>query len=520
MPQIEENSFGENQEKYRDFRTALSDGLLSEDEKKSLSERYFSECESIHQDTVNECNALKNELELYQEIKVMSQSQVEKLQILSGTEIIDGLVGPNTFWRYHLLVENNPYFSWLSPLEVSNIFQEVYTLVWDIFSQKNKQERIDIQKKVGTLLDGVFWPNTFRSIMKNFHLVQDDISLASSHKETQETQETKEPKALENTTLENPWNTNTEVTRSIQSVGDKALEVSEQWTQIEVSESEKIQIFREQVKNLNLEAMTIMLIQKDIWVKTDGVFWSQTAKLLVEKYPNIGSIKSYLSQKNIPLVSDQLLPGWVEKGKETFRELYGEFVSKLSERLWLPGWFIEAIIRQETKYGAWKLNSWSGSKGMMQLTQVAIKDMKVRPRLFQKHFQSLDMSSLLDTPIWKTETLWEHIPGPVSEVLTSLWEKDISSAQYWQNIDFLKTYIKSPKNQKSYDHETNMILGSVYLTAMHETQGKDIYKTARRYNGSTAMQANGKQERDNYANNVSKYYAEITQEQEKNTQNA
>jgi len=111
MPQVEQNpTFAEQQEKYTDLRDALSDGNLSDQEREELQERYYTDCEEVHRETASKCDDLRKEVEIYTEMSQMSQRDIEKLQILSGTNTLDGLRGPKTFGRYSLLTHNNPDF--------------------------------------------------------------------------------------------------------------------------------------------------------------------------------------------------------------------------------------------------------------------------------------------------------------------------------------------------------------------------------------------------------------------------
>ena len=76
-------NFEENRDKYKDFRDALSDSHLDQEEKAELTDKYYSECAEVHTETQDVCEELRKELDFYKEMTDMSRDEISRLQILS-----------------------------------------------------------------------------------------------------------------------------------------------------------------------------------------------------------------------------------------------------------------------------------------------------------------------------------------------------------------------------------------------------------------------------------------------------
>jgi len=255
---------------------------------------------------------------------------------------------------------------------------------------------------------------------------------------------------------------------------------------------------------------------EDIWI--DWVFWNESATRILEKYPEITDLESVFAIEGINTDVDGVLSQSkdIRVLQENFENLYGEYIETIWDDLWLPNWFIQAIIRKETTYWS-ALNSPTGSKWMMQLTKWPFKDMRwdhwekiwvdsAKVRRYQEVFRKIDIDKLLWVKVWEESTAVDKIPSHVVEHLRTIQSSE-NIAEIQTSITSLYKHIKG--NKYEYDHETNMIIGSVYLAYQYDRNDNDIWLTARKYNGDKKIAPNGKQTRTNYANTVQRYYNEL-----------
>lgn len=532
------NTFEQNREKYKDFRSALSDSNLDQNEKQELSEKYYWDCHEIHEQTQRDCSDLLKEVELYTNMKQMSREEIKKLQILSWIQNVDGLRGPTTFatyleiWNRGLGLEN------LSPWEVVSKYEEVFLTIESKFKAiSNRNERREIQRKVWAVTDGHFWPNTFKAIMKNPKNNEDIITLFFDSPVVENTDDIEE--SLEDKSEEQVWEdviqANAEIidqeTPEVQEVSWDTPEITtnphpdvfvEAQEEELLSSDEKRTLFKLQAKEYTRGL--IRELQSKLWnVWVDGSFWNQSANRVIEKFPNAQSLDEVFNLEWINTDIDGILSS--DGNPEVFRELYGEYIEKLWSDLGLPHGFIEAIIRKETTYGM-ALNSPTWSKGMMQLTQWPFRDMRWdytvwkwesarivrwgdsnKVLRYRAIFQKIDLNSLLGVEIWDKWLASTRIPDDIiSAMRTIQTSENISEIQ--EQINLLLNHIKWDKH--SYDHETNMIIGSVYLSYLYENRWWNIWKTARDYNWDIKLWSNGKQIRYNYADTVKRYYNNLS----------
>lgn len=59
----------------------MSDNHLSGEEKQNLEKKYYQECSDVHSETKDLCSTLQQEVELYKELKNLSQEEIQKLQM-------------------------------------------------------------------------------------------------------------------------------------------------------------------------------------------------------------------------------------------------------------------------------------------------------------------------------------------------------------------------------------------------------------------------------------------------------
>ena len=515
--------FQQNRLKYKDIREALSDSHLSEDESAELREKYYWECEEIHQETHDECDELTTEIELYREITQMSRTEIEKLQILSWVQNVDGLRWPTTFASYLEIWNRFQDFTDVSPKEVIEKYEEIFSSVWEIFNNFSEEsERQNIQQRVWAWADGSFGPNTFKAIMKNplSDTSINDLFYTVSVSDVQEDIETVDivqqeeiiwdQKGEPETIIENTEITSTEEVNQIASriPWDHHPELIEE--QELLSDEEKIEKFIDESRWIH--RMLVIFLQESVWTLADWDFWPNSARKVIEKYPEAQSLAGVMNIEWIPMTSDWLLPGWgwIES-RDAFREIYWEYTSVLEENLNIPSGFIEAISRQETKYWGWKLTSPTWCKWMMQLSSIAIVDMTMEHRWWSRYrelFQNLDLNRLLNVDIWEWKKISETIPSSIIESLRKVNSPDTSNGEFSREIIKLERFIKSDSSY--FNHAVNMILGSVYLAWTYHDDWRagghwDVRATADLYNAA-------EWERDAYSRNVERFLWEIQSE--------
>lgn len=488
-----------NQQKYRDFNEMLEDSHLSENEKSELHESYYQECEQIHTDTLASCDALKKELNYYKEFIKLSGEEILILQTLAwfqGTQR-DGLRWPNTFAAYLQLWDSYPLLLELSPKWVT---EKYTTYIEDTFNSFSDSEKKEIQRSVWTNDDGIFWPNTLKRIWENFIEVRDIFSF-QWEKQIPEV-------GIEETTIleegENNWENFTPETEWF----DQASE-----TEV-LSNEEKNKQFIQEWKWYHRSVIRELQTQLGE-IPVDGGFWPMTAKRIVEKHPEISKLSQVFEYYKIQTDIDWVLSH--NGSPEVFRKLYGQYIWVLGNNLWLPNGFIEAIVKKETTYGT-NLNSSTGSKWLMQLTKWPFKDMRgdiwnkiwvdsQKVKRYQNIFKKINLDALFSTPIWDKWTAWERIPSDIRESLKNIQDES-DTLKVQKEITKLYNHIKW--NSREYDHETNMIIWSVYLAYQYANHNGNIWKTARAYNGDKKVAKNWKQTRDNYANTVKNYYNNLS----------
>lgn len=484
----------QSREKYKDFREMLSDSHLSDEEKAELQESYEYECDATQEEAHDMCHELQKEIEAYNDMQNMSREQIEKLQILSGIpkNQIDGIRWPNTFAYY-----STSRFSDLLPREVSQKYEEVFSNFENIFESLDIEERKVVQRQVWAHDDGIFWPNTFQKICE--HLQKNTEIESIFLKDTQ------------SEVWEEAWSE--EISEVQEPEEEIPLEIEEE--EYEFS-GEQAEISPEELKEVLIKEsegthrVLIKMLQRQVWATDDGAFGANSAQKAIDVYPDITSFEELMQVAWIPLESDGLLE-WganMEIWQESFREQYWEFVSILESNFELPAGIIEAIIAQETKYGAWKLTSPTWCKWMMQLSNNAFDDMDTAHRWnirnYRESFRNMDIDRLLAVAIDDgTRTIWESIPSPIISELRVLKNPDTSNAEYNRAINTIQEFIKWDSTY--FNHAVNMIIGAVYLSGTYHdsrTWWQDITKTADHYNAAAW-------ERETYRSNVTWFYEEI-----------
>ncbi|MCD5375347.1 hypothetical protein LR010_02775 [Candidatus Gracilibacteria bacterium] len=494
-----------NHSKYTDFRDALSDSHLDEDEKDKLTEKYYKECDEIHEETQDSCMQLQNEMSLYKEMTEMSRDEVKTLQTILGFtgNQRDGLRGPNTFANYMELSNKYDIFSGMSPKQVVG---EFIKNIKSIFESLSQDERKELQRTVGTGDDGIYGSNTRGKILQNFENVREVFLRASIQVEgTGVANQDDEPAVLQQ---EEP-----SVVVSVP--GNHHPDIFTPEVSIELlSQDEKIEKFIGEAELI--PRVLIRFLQEGVSTGVDGSFGPNSARAVITKYPDAQSLEDVMRIEGIPMTSDGVLPtreNTPESQREVFREIYGEYVSVLEDNLDLPGGLIDAIIRQETKFGTYGgLMSPSGCKGMMQLSAVSISDMQMEHRggtRYRTLFQNLDLDRLLNIDIGEGKSISETIPSPIIESLRTLKNPDTSNAVFSSEIRNLRSFIKDDNSY--FNHAVNMILGSVYLAGTYHDDSRvhggrgDVTATADLYNAAPG-------ERVRYRNNVTNFFNEYNQE--------
>jgi len=502
----------DNREKYKDFRNALSDSKLDDIEKRELVSEYYSECEKIHEETQDECTGLQREVELYKEMTRMSRSEIKILQTIIGFiwNQRDSLRGPSTFAWYMDLGERYPMFIHKWPKEITDNF---LSYIRDFFEWLNQYKKEEIQRKVGTWADGIYWRNTEKKILQNFHKVR-DIFLGQSVVQKEETSEA--PVDDENTEeIEDIFVEEVEESEVVNSLVEPQIwtwdhQPKEKYEQL--TREEKIEKFIWESRGIHRKM--VRFLQKAVQTPVDWSFGPNSANAVIKKYPEAQSLEEVMHLEWIPIQGDKILPivqNNPESKREIFRELYWEYVDILEENLNLPQGLIESIIRQETKHWTYGwLISYSGCKWFMQLSRISIQDMKTwhrgNIRNYKESFQNIDLDRLMSLPIWNTgRIIRETVPSNIIKGLYMLKDSKISDHDYNLIIEELKVFIKWDNTY--FNHAVNMILWSVYLSGTYHDYTVwywglwDILTTADLYNASAS-------ERVKYRNNVVSFFNE------------
>jgi len=494
-------------EKYKDFREMLADSNLSDDEKAELQESYEYDCGEVQEETQSLCQELQNELDAYNEMKEMSRDDIKLLQRATGVPWSqrDGLRGPSTFAQYFSHVQNFPALSNLSLAEIVTEFQKYE----DIFNAQNLEERKDLQKSFGLVDDGIYGAQTFWAIYENVSPPQDDTQEQSELPETivEEVVEPDTPEETEETVEINP----VDIAEPEEEMQPEESELSPEELQSKLIEEAKT--YPKQLREQ---------LQLALWFNPpDGSFGPISATRALERNPEIYSIEWLFNHYEINTDIDSSLSQsndlW--ELQENFLSLYWEYTEILTQNMELPASFVEAIIWKETTYGK-NLNSGSGSKWMMQLTWSAFNDMRwdtiewdrldhTKVRRYQEIFKSIDLDALLSVNIWYKGPARERIPSHILEAFQVIRESNnISDVQ--DNIDVLRNHIKW--NSREYDHETNIIIGTVYLEFIRQHRANwDLWNTAFRYNWNARRLENGKTEREDYEERVIRRYNQLSQ---------
>lgn len=529
-------SFEQDRNKYIDFRDMLADNSLSPKEVEDLQDRYDEECQEIKSETMWLCDDLLGEVEQYKEMTHMSREQIQKLQILTWIpkSQIDWLRGPTSFAQYQLFTDTISQFSDLWPQALSEKYDEIFETAKAQFNSLSVQDRIDIQSKSWAAADGVFWPNTFQKICESG---LDDASLTVFLTgKTWAGDDSEQLIADESDVIITGWAEDDQLVASVwvdvleselvepvpeqeevleTPVTDAAVDISASWNNIdeasdttqeaaEINPDDLISQLKQQAwdyPNSLIEDLQIAL--EDIWV--DWVFGNESANRILEKHPELTSLEDVFAAEGINTDIDGILSR--DGSPEVFRSLYGEYIDTLGANLWLPDGFIEAIVKEETTYGA-DLNSDTWAKGLMQLTGSVFSDMRwdesVNGRLsrgtalwkvkdYQEVFQKVDLEALLTIEIWESWTVWDKIPSEIIAHIQTIQDSD-EMREVQGSIDELYEHLKWDSN--AYDHETNLLVWSVYLSFLYTNRNNEnIWKTAYNYNWDVNR-------REGYANDV------------------
>jgi hypothetical protein len=501
------------QQEYLDIRQKIdNDGTLSDQEKQELSEKYDQECSVIHSETLALCDELKHEIEMFHALRELSREETKMLQAALGIQNQDGFPGPVTYEKLMTYTQENNFMS----LEFLRTFKETsekYSDFEKIFKSKSDQERKNIQSQVWAHEDGVYGKQTFGSIRAA--LLRSDTqyirNMFLSGVNTQVAQaETEEPVAVKgrDTTaaevVEVEATAETEADTVTPELADIETNVTE-WKEWKLTLEEKKEALITWSKWTH--KLLIKMLQQTLWVWDDGDFWNTSASAALEKHPNITSFEELMKLQWIPLKSDGLLEGNnMQEWKETLRNQYWEFITILEQNLDLPPWIIEAITAQETKYGGWKLTSPTWCKGMMQLSNIAIEDMKTAYRAdsrnYRENFHTMNISQILWIEVWTSwVTIWESIPNPIVEELKKINNPDLNDTEYDAAINKIQNFIKDDSSY--FNHAVNIILGGIILSGIYHSWGKqDITRTADQYNAAPW-------ERTTYRKNVTEFYNQI-----------
>jgi len=508
-------------EKYKDFKEMLSDSNISDEEKAELQESYNYECEQTHSKTQEMCRELKTELSVYNKMKEMSRSDIVSLQRIIGIpkRQRDGIKGPQTFSQYFSYTQKYPA---LANISLSETITQ-YDKYKDVFNSQTRSERKKLQASLGLKDDGIYGPQTFWAMYNNIS------SPKQSEQDTLAVQTQEKAGVAEKIIAAEPTPKAKDLDAAKNGRADALLAEANTSEETLKNTPERNKISPEELQaKLIDEAKTyskqlIMQLQSKLWfTNPDGAFGPLSADKAIQKHPDIHSMQWLFEYFEVntdidgPLSQNNNL--WVLQ--ENFLSLYGEYIESITKNIGIPKDFVEAIIWKETTYGK-NLNSGSGSKWLMQLTRSAFHDMRwdvarwkwkdhQKVRRYQEIFKSIDLDALLSVRIWNKWPVKARIPSHIIDAFTTIKESDtISEVQ--SSIDILKNHIKWKWKSKEYDHESNILIGTVYLEFIRKYRAKwDLWNVAFRYNGNAKKLANGKTERQDYKEKVMKKYKQIS----------
>ena len=488
----------------QDIYRLARDGDLSDSEQQELLSQYETERTEIQNDIQAELQELKDFMSIFHSVEGISQDQKIQLQMILSIPRAqrDGVFWPSTFQKF-LVFRSETWFSG-NPEELIAVYEsEKEHFLWLSLDEKKA-----LQPEWGK--DGEWWQNTFRYILsqKNTSLPPqeepnmwegDPLVLQTWEESSQE--EILEPVLTDTIPERIPWDQHPEEILS---------QIPDEWEEESESLEEKSLRLREEANGF--QRVLLRQLQEHLQeLSVDGSFWPKSIERLLVVYPDIQSIQEAFERAGINTDIDWILSP--NGDPEVFRNLYGEYIEQLGNDLGLPLGFIEAIIKQETTYGA-DLVSNTGSHGLMQLTRWPFKDMRGDSgdrigvsldtvRRYQEIFRRIDFETLLNTQIGEKGLARERMPENIIEAFQTIQESnDISQVQ--AQITLLYEYLKK-SGDDFHDHEANMIIGSVYLAYLYANHWENIEVTAREYNSSpNEMYA--------YGRNVERYYNQIAAE--------
>ncbi|MCH8518301.1 hypothetical protein LAT59_00860 [Candidatus Gracilibacteria bacterium] len=531
------SNFEQNQDLYRNIQEALSDSQLTPEEREDILSRYNEDNRRISQETSESFSQLRAEVfedkkDIYLELRDIfntDRNDIRKLQTLAGVTI-DGLIGPQTFAGLLRLYARFPSLidTTTSVRQVLESYDEIFNTLGEQFSSKEDGVRRDIQRRVQTGTDGIFGPNTFRSMMQNWDEVKEYFSLQAQGEgqgeilgvdylesdilsdsighDTGESDEQiahevgVEQEEVDEIEEEIPEDNTIEVQQVAE--GDTSPQDTPTLTEVMTNE-EKIERFIEQARGI--QRPLIRLLQMSVGTGVDGAFGPLTAQAVIESYPDINDLYDIFTFLNISPEGDAPLSR--DGSPEVFRNQYNPFIQELARQFGIPVGLIDAIVGRETDYGA-NLTHSGGSKGLMQLTNVIFEDMRQpgrREQLFRPLFQRINIENLSSIELGDTTLAGENIPGPIQDIFMTLADPETSNPEFDRNIILLQDYLKGDSTY--FNHLTNMIVGSLWLTHHHRQSNGDIYRTARNYNGNPVL-------REAYGRNIVERYNAYTGGQE------
>lgn len=507
-------------EKYKDFREMLSNSNLSDEEKNQLQESYSYACDKAHNKAQEMCKELQSELAVYNEMKELSREDIRLVQRVIGIPKSqrDGIKGPLTFSQYFSYTQKYPS---LSKISLRQIIAE-YQKHKNIFHNQTWTERKNLQNSLGLKDDGIYGAKTFWAMYENISSMQDNTQETSpvekiqkKHKETEQVTPIESIPKTENMSVSEKNRADTIRTEAYTS--EETLKNTPERNKLSPKELKSNLIWEAKTYSKQL----LKELQRKLWFNPpDGSFWPISVNKAIELQPNITSIQGFFDYYEINTDIDTSLSQsnnlW--ELQENFLGLYWEYIENITQNMDLPATFVEAIIWKETTYGK-NLNSNSGSKWLMQLTESAFDDMRgdirewkrkdhQKVRRYQEIFKSIDLDVALSVNIWNKWPAKARIPSHIINAFTTIQESD-NIWQIQESVDILKNHIKW--NAKEYDHEANIIIGTVYLEFIKKYRAKwDLWNTAFRYNGNAKKLSNGKTERQDYKEKVIKKYNQLT----------
>ncbi len=502
-----------------DLSTAHAEGGISEAEQETILKEHEQEKYNVQEACQSNLSELKKYISHFQEAQTLSSEDIKELQkILSVPKNQRNGKLDDTLFAQFLSYSKETGFSG----NISELVKKYASMRID-FMKLSLKQRKEMQPEGGK--DGEWGQTTFKYLLKQesgtWTVWDKSVPYAQIWDEwaSTETEFTEPLPVVESVPADIPpsktageqhpdniitlWEGQSNTLNETQE--EKIFRLKEEAKWFSKSLLRQLQEhLNERGKAKNLEKLSV-----------DWVFWSKSIERLLVEYSDVLSLQEAFDVAGINTDIDGVLSK--DGNPEVFRALYGEYIKKLWNDLWLPNGFIEAIIKKETTYGS-ALVSPTGSHGMMQLTKWPFKDMRgdVWNKIwishntvlrYQKIFQKIDFDTLMKIPIWEKWRVQDKIPWEIKKAFYII-QTSQNIAEIQDNITLLFHYIK--KNGKDFhDHETNMIIGSVYLAYLHDSSWNDVWQTAYRYNGDAQIANNWKQVRENYANTVLKYFNQL-----------